>query len=342
MAADLAVFLTAWAITQPQGLPEGYPMFGMLHVVALQIALVLIYVLGMGYRTLVDGSDIVHFETGQNVVAIALFIWGSVLMGREAPALRHIVEAFCLLAGLSCYATAVLFLARRERLRNFLMYGFFGLALVMAGVYMLFSGVVLVVLWCALAIATAWLGTHEHRISLQLHAPVYLAAAALVSGLIEFAAHALHGSAAPSAARLTEILLTTAALALCYWMEAAGGSGKARIPALLIATLLCWSLLGLGAAAITSTLGPDSFISSTLRTGLICALALGLGLAGLRWRERAECTWLLYPLMLYGAYRLLVEDFPNGRPTALALSLLFYGGTLLLLTRFMRTAKSAV
>jgi len=297
---------------------------------------VLIYVLGMGYRTLLAGSDIVHFETGQNVVAIALFIWASVLMGREAPAVRMFVEGFCVLAGLSCYAVAVLFLAKRERLRNFLLYGLFGLALLMSGVYMLFAGVVLVVAWCALATVTAWLGTHEHRISLQLHAPVYLAAAAVVSGLIEFAAHALHGSAAPSGALLLEIVLTTVALAVCYWMEGIGGSGNARIPALLIATLLCWSLLGLGGAAITSTLGPDSFISSTLRTGLICALALGLAMAGARSSNRPECVWLLYPLMMYGAYRLLVEDFPNGRPTALALSLLFYGGTLLLLTRVIK------
>ena len=339
LAADLAIFLTAWAITQPQGLPEGYPMFSMSQVVALQIGLVLIYVLGMGYRTLIDGSDIVHFETGQNVIAIALFIWGSVLMGREAPAVRIFVEAFCVLAGLSCYAAAVLFLSKRERLRNFLMYGLFGLALVMSGVSMLFAGVMLVLVWCALAIATAWLGAHEHRISLQLHAPVYLASAALVSGLIAFAAHALHGSAAPSGAPLLEIVITTVALALCYWMEGIGGSGNARVPSLLIAALLCWSLLGLGAAGITSTLGPDSFISSTLRTGFICGLALGLALAGIRSRHRPECLWLLYPLMVYGAYRLLVEDFPNGRPTALALSLLFYGGTLLLLTRLVRDTR---
>ena len=311
-------------------------MFTMAQVVALQIGLVLIYVLGMGYRTLIDGSDIVHFETGQNVIAIVTFIWGSVLMGHEAPAVRMVVEAFCVLAGLSCYITAVLFLEKRERLRNFLMYGLFGLALLMAGVSMLFTGVTLVLAWCALAIATAWLGSHEHRISLQLHAPVYLASAALVSGLMDFAAQALHGSAAPSGARLTEILLTTFALALCYWMQGIGGSGNARIPSLLIATLLSWSSLGLGAAAITSTLAPDSFISSTLRTGLICALALGSAVAGVRSRNRPECGWLVYPLMLYGAYRLLVEDFPNGRPTALALSLLFYGGTLLLLTRLVR------
>ena len=45
--------------------------------------------------------------------------------------------------------------------------------------------------------------------------------------------------------------------------------------------------------------------------------------------------------MLYGGYRLLLEDFPNGRPTALALSLLFYGGTLLLLPRMMRAPPAA-
>jgi hypothetical protein len=177
------------------------------------------------------------------------------------------------------------------------------------------------------------LGTHEHQISLQLHAPVFLAAAAVGSGLVEFARQALHGANAPSASRLIEIAVTTLALALCYWMAGAGEAGRARIPALLIATLLCWSLLGLGGAGITTLLGPASAISSTLRTGLICALALCLARLGGR---RAELSWLLYPLMLYGASRLLTEDFPNGRPTALALSLLFYGGTLLQLTRMVR------
>jgi hypothetical protein len=153
----------------------------------------------------------------------------------------------------------------------------------------------------------------------------------------------LHGASAPSGSRLMEIMAVTVALALSYWMSSSwmssswmSGSGeavKARIPALLIAALLCWALLGLGGAGITTLLGPESAISSTLRTGLICALSIGLARWGVR---RAELTWLLYPLMLYGAYRLLAEDFPNGRPTALALSLLFYGGTLLQLTRMVR------
>jgi hypothetical protein len=330
LAADLGVLIVAWVITRPQGLPESYPAFSMSSVAALQIALVMIYVTALGYRTLVRGADITNFEIAQNTAAIGLFIWGSVVMGHEAPAARHVVEAFCLLAGLACYATAVLFLAHQSRQRNFLMYGVFGLALVMAGISILFSGSLLVFVWCLLAAIASWLGTHEHRISLQLHAPVFLAAAAVGSGLVDFARLALHGASAPSGSRLIEIVAVTAALALSYYMAGVGETGKARIPALTIAAMLCWGVLGLAGAGITWTLGPDSTISSTLRTGLICALALALARFG---KRRPELTWLLYPLMVYGAYRLAVEDFPHGRPTALALSLLFYGGTLLQLTR---------
>ncbi len=114
LTADLAVFVVAWVITQPQGIPESYPPFGMSSVVALQMILVLIYGLGMGYRTLVTGSDITHFEIAQNAIAIGLFIWGSVVMGREAPAVRLVIESFCILAGLGCYAAAVRFLARQK------------------------------------------------------------------------------------------------------------------------------------------------------------------------------------------------------------------------------------
>ena len=51
--------------------------------------------------------------------------------------------------------------------------------------------------------------------------------------------------------------------------------------------------------------------------------------------------WLQYPVMVIGAAKLLFEDFPKGHPTALAISLLFFGGTLILLPRF-RDAKESV
>jgi len=338
LAADLALFIVTWVITQPQGVPENYPPFGMSSMVALQMISVLIYALGMGYRTLVAGSDVTNFEMGQNTIAIGIFIWGSVVMGRQAPAARLLVEISCLLAGLGCYATAVLLLARQSRQRNFLLYGVFGLALVMSGIAILFSGGWRVSAGCILGVVVSWLGTHEHHISLQLHAPVFLGVAALGSGLMDFSQEAMNGANCPSGSHLVLIVVTTVALSLCYFMIGPGEAGKARVPALLIAAPLCWALLGLASAGITTLLRPGSTISSTVRTGLICALALVLARPGVR---RPELTWLVYPLMFYGAYRLLAVEFPRGSPTALALSLLFYGGTLLQLTRMVRGDKSA-
>ena len=108
LAADVGVLIVAWVITRPQGVPESYRPFGMSSVVALEILLVLVYVLSFAWRTLAIGHDTSKFEITQNVAGIALFIWGSVVMGREAPAARMVVEGFCLLAGMGCYAIAVL------------------------------------------------------------------------------------------------------------------------------------------------------------------------------------------------------------------------------------------
>jgi hypothetical protein len=335
LAADLGVAIMTWVITRPQGVPESYPPFGMSSVIALQIILLLIFAGSTAYRTVIKGSDITRFEITQNVLGFGLFIWGALAMGGEAPAARFVVGLFCLVAGSACYATAVLLLAHKSRQRNFLMYGIFGLALLMAAISTLFSGLTLIIVLCTLAILSSWLGRHEHRISLQLHTPAFLAVAAGASGLLEFARQALHGANPPSPSRLVPAAIVTVALVLCYSMAGSGESGKARIPAALVAAMLCWSILGLTGAAVTTLLGPGSMISSTLRTGLVCGLALALTKGSIR---RIELGWLLYPLMIYGAYRLLVEDFPHGRPTALALSLLFYGGTLLGLTRMLRSS----
>ena len=90
-------------------------------------------------------------------------------------------------------------------------------------------------------------------------------------------------------------------------------------------------MLGFGSGML-ATLKINAATLATLRTSLLCAVAIGLALAGSRW-GRGELLWLQYPVMFLGAAKLLLEDFPNGRPAALALSLLSYGGALILLPR---------
>jgi hypothetical protein len=336
LGADFSVFLLTFVMSRPQGLPEGYHAISISNVIVLEAALVLIYVLSTGYRTFAQGLDITPFEIGQTIVAVLLFLYAALMVVHAGAG------AFCLFAGAACYLVSIAVLSHQERQRNFYVYMTFGLALLLAANWMLLSGLPLATMWCALALGAVAAGRYMRRIGIQMHAPAYLVAAALASGLIEFGDRAIFGSSGShAAADLLPIVMTAFAAGLCY---AASGRGYtthqratlARIPPAIAAAVLCWSALAFAATGITAALGaggvPHPAISATLRTGLLCGLAMLLALAAARW-GRQEFLWLVYPLMLLGAVKLLLQDFPQGRPATVALSLLFYGGTLVALPK---------
>src|ERR1035437_6276929 len=66
------------------------------------------------------------------------------------------------------------------------------------------------------------------------------------------------------------------------------------------------------------------------------APALLLAWAGGRW-ERQEFGRLVYPVMALGAYRMIGVDLHQDRTGALFLSLLLYGGALILLPKLIRS-----
>ena len=76
---------------------------------------------------------------------------------------------------------------------------------------------------------------------------------------------------------------------------------------------------------------------ATLRTGVLAGLSLLLAWAGPRW-NRPELSLLVYPAMLLGGYRLLVQDLNQGHNGALFFSLLLYGAVLTALPRLKRSA----
>lgn len=64
-----------------------------------------------------------------------------------------------------------------------------------------------------------------------------------------------------------------------------------------------------------------------------------LAWAGTRWPVR-ELVWLAYGLMGLGAWKLTTRDFINERNLALVISLLFYGGALILLPRIVHRKRA--
>ena len=111
------------------------------------------------------------------------------------------------------------------------------------------------------------------------------------------------------------------------------GTGP-RLPRLFIIVALAWSLGGwiiaVAAPALSSTPGggADAGIVATLRTSILAAAALALAWTGRHDRFR-EAGWLLYPVLVAGGLKLLVEDLPHSKPATLFLALALYGGALI-------------
>jgi hypothetical protein len=71
----------------------------------------------------------------------------------------------------------------------------------------------------------------------------------------------------------------------------------------------------------------------------LSALALA---AVARYEPLREFGWLLYPVLLIGAVKLLVEDFQRSRPATLFIALALYGVALIAAPRLVRRAAGGV
>jgi len=216
----------------------------------------------------------------------------------------------------------------------------------LVGFGVMFEGSLRAVAFAAVGLLTAWIGGARQRATLSLHGAVYVLAAAISVGLFEWVAVAF---TAPNAAAVSSI--TPAAVfvilvaGLCSWLDVAL-HGKtwgrfSRAPKLMTLLVL---LMGLGATLVTlgATRVPaaaDGQLSAgalaTLRTGILALAAIGVALLG-RWRRLPEAVWLVYPILIVGGLKLLIEDLRAGHALTLFISFALYGGALILSPRLVR------
>jgi hypothetical protein len=133
-AADLAVFLATWLVTNPRGLPEGYAPIPATALFAAQMALLVIYLSSVMVRTLLRGRAFTNFETGQCALAFVIGMGGAMRLSSEGSHLTLAIAGFALLCGVACYAISFKVLARQNfHGRNFYTYSTFGILLVLVG-----------------------------------------------------------------------------------------------------------------------------------------------------------------------------------------------------------------
>jgi hypothetical protein len=336
LTADLSIVILTAIAAGPRGWPQGYEAIPVAGVLAMLMALPLIYVASIGYRTLQRRIEINVFEIAQAAAAVIAALIGVIRVTRgEIPA-----GVVCLLAGAACYLIAMVPFGRALPARTRHAYTTFGLLLVLAGTSLVASDPAAAIAWSSLALVSTWHGTRVDSLPLRIHAAAYLLAAAVVSQLLTYANDAMVGAAVISPRRNIAASITACAAAASWALAGRPMSIAARIPAVAVAGIVCWAFTGLLVAAVIAQLGAvNTPLVGSIRTALLCVLAVALPAAASRWR-RPELVWLVYPVMGFGALKLVLQDFANGRPATVALSLLFYGATLMFLPARVRAQKA--
>jgi hypothetical protein len=338
---DAAAALVVVVATRPAW-PDGYAAVPIGLVEAVLLALPALYVASVAARTLRRGEAVTLFEVVQGSLALLLGVAGALRVLEAHGMAAAGPAALALLLGVLCYGAAFEFAERRPgQGRNFYLYSTAGGLLTLAGTALLAGAGGRPLIWSSLGLAVAWIGRHFGRATLRAHSALYLAAAALSSGLAAGGSRALGGV---ESVGLTPVAWAAALAAVVAWAvlatdEGAARSGLARTPQLLLALLGVLAVGSAVQAAAWLALGPrleaDPGAVAVVRTAVLAGLALFLALAGARFGF-AELRWLVYPVVAAGGLKLLTQDLRHGRPATLVASLAVYGLVLILLPRLSR------
>ena len=343
-AANLSVLFLTYLVTRKAGLPEGYAQIPMAAALGTQVGLLVIYLGSTVIRTLLRGLSFTFFETAQTVLAFLIALGGELRIAEGHPGAATAIGLVALLGGVACYVVAFAFLERRHAAnsRNLYTYSAFALLLVLAGSRLLLEGVPLALAGSVLAVVCLWVGAKAHRTTVRWHGAFYLFLTALASGLVPEIAEGLFGAGSQGGLLSTPALVCLGGALLGYVADGLAQSHPAEnwtdhAPVFLCAVL---SVLGLAAIAAGLLVWLWRPLAVTIQTAVLTIVSVTLAWAGRRW-SRAELVWLMAPLMLLTAYKILTEDLQRGQTHGLFISLLLFGGALVLLPRILKKAKSA-
>jgi len=350
VGADLAILILL-SIALREGEPaDGAALLSPSWVICVGLALPVLYMATIAFRTLLRERSMAPFEVTQMALALVIGFGGGarvVAFDGASPAALGVASV---VLGAGCYTAAFAVIDRRlGRGINFYSYGSFACLLTLAGSSVVLPVTALAPVLSVLALAAVWLGGHFDRITLRFHGVAYMTTAAVVCGLIALAWDGLTAEPTSVSWQAEPVcLLVAVASAACYSllvaMPAARPSRPADIlPQALMAAVTAFSAAGLATGWMIAPLlasdvaGGPAFVAAG-RTAIVAVLAVGLAWAARRWSLR-ELGWLVYPLLVGGGIKLLWEDFGYGHPVALFVTLAFYGSALIATSRLLRKAE---
>ena len=296
-----------------------------------QLALALIYLASATIQSIMRRRTLTLAEIAQTSMALLAGMGGAVWAFHTARSMMFALGIAALSGGIGCYAASFR-LFERDSKRNFRAWSTFGLLLVLAGIALPFSLDGFWILCCACAVICCWTALRFRLPTLALHGAVYYAVGSAVSGATGQPLMVFFGiGAAPPSLWNPLLVVGTGVAAWTAIARLAGDHVRNQVSSTVIAGHLLWIAGGLIASVARS---------DTAGTIVLIATALTLAWAGKRWSRR-EFIWLLYGFMAMAAYKLATRDFRDEHNIALVLSLLSYGGALIVLPKVLAGTRGA-
>ncbi len=341
LLANAAVLLFSYVMARAGGLPEGYVPTPPAGALAAQLILVVIYAAGAIAQSIFRGRALALVEIFQTALALVTGLGGMVWVFHARPTVLLALGVAALSGGLASYAVSFL-LFDRENKTNFRAWSSFGLVLVLAGTFLPFSGSSFWALWCVCAVVCCWVALARRLPTLGLHGAIYLLLGAALSRAAGQSLLQLFGAASSPFSWTAALVVLAASAASWAAIELSPPAPSApwRKVAASLAIAASFALVFAGAAIHALVSAWRTAPRATLGTAVLTTLSVALAWVSARWRKR-EGGWLVYGLMAIGAYKLVMRDFPEERNLTLVVSLLFYGGALILLPRLLQRARAA-
>jgi len=349
---DLAMLTLAWLVSRQGGLPEGYAPAPLARVFAAQILMMAIYIASTVTETVARNSRFTPVRVIQAGTALLLGLGGIYAVAKANPSSVVAVGVVVLFGAAGCYSIS--FRIRedgKERSENAAVYGWFGFFLALAAGLLLFSSWGQMAVWTSLAVAAGWAQRSFRWGGLQIQDAGFLLVASAVSGSWEAARLQLFGdgTAPVPGFAVGWLFVATVLWYLPAHLEPEIHS-RQRFSMALIGANFMWLAAGAGShwlilawrgfAAGTGIANQGAQVpSTTVATAALICLSLGLAVCGVKWRRR-ELIWVVYGAMALGAFKLATMDFAYATTLPLVVSLLFYGGALILLPRILAKNNS--
>jgi hypothetical protein len=340
LAADVAIWALIFIYSSPESTRTSYPHQYPATLIAPGIILFFISGISVTYRTAVARNPITFFEILQTTAAFVLAACGLFYLGPPVGVIAFGI--LCVLLAGTGYAAILL---RTEERRNLWVFASWSGALLLAGSSMCLSTRAQSSWLGVSAIAASWTSVRILRVQLGLHGLVFLLVAAVGSGLMNWIANELTGTA-PSGPGAVIYLMMVCAIA-CYegvargrgvartrdddWKQRALAIAFAVLAAGAVTALLVQVLTGM----VTLKLVPGAHHLALIRTFAVCLVAGLLVFSGARW-GRAELTKVGYLTLSLLVLKLAVEDLRHGQMAYIAASITFFAITLIVVPRVAR------